>query len=132
MRTVKLLACGLLGAISDPSLGAGDATRGASAFQACASCHSTTPNVQLTGPSLAHIWQQKGGSVPGFSRYSQAMKKTDIVWNDDTLNRWLANPSAVIPGTSITFPGLQDGGAREDVIAYLRAVSEGKGPASGQ
>src|SRR5207249_7821950 len=61
-----------------------------------------------------------------------AIKRADIVWNDATLDKWLADPNAFIPGTSMTFAGLRDGKAREDVIAYLHAVSEGKAPAGPQ
>ena len=122
-----MAALGLLAWIG-PSWGAGDPRRGAANFQACAACHSTTPGEHLTGPSLAKIWQRKAGTVEGFSRYSEAMKHADLVWTEETLNRWLTNPEALIPGTSMTFPGLRDSKAREDVIAYLSAVSEGKAP----
>jgi cytochrome c len=50
------------------------------------------------------------------------------VWDDKTLDQWLANPERFIPGNTMTFPGIKDAGQRQDVIAYLRAVSEGKAP----
>ena len=112
--------------------GAGDATRGATVFQACAACHSTAPGVDMTGPSLANVWGRKAGTAPGFSRYSDAMKHTDIVWNEATLDRWLTNPDGFIHGTTMTFPGIRDSGPRQDVIAYLQAVSEGKAPQDGK
>ena len=112
---------------------AGDAARGATVFQACAACHSTTPGVHMTGPSLARVWGRKAGTAPGFSRYSEAMKHADVVWNAAALDRWLTNPDAFIPGTTMTFPGVRDSQPRQDVIAYLHAVSEGKAPqASGR
>jgi cytochrome c len=117
-------------AASAPAHAAGDASRGATAFQACASCHSVNPGEQLTGPSLANVWHQKAGTVPGFARYSEAMKKASIVWDENTLDRWLANPSAVIPGTSMTFPGIPDAAVRQDVIAYLKSASEGNAPSA--
>lgn len=107
---------------------AGDATRGAKVFQACAACHSIAPGVHMTGPSLAHVWERKAGTVPGFPRYSDAMKRANVVWNEATLDRWLANPDAFIHGTTMTFPGIRDSGPRQDVIAYLQAVSAGKAP----
>jgi len=113
---------------SSPAWAAGDAARGAALFQQCAACHSTREGEQLTGPSLANLWERKAGSLADFHRYSDAMKRTDIVWNATTLDKWLANPEAFIPGTSMTFPGLRDSNARQDVIAYLKAVSEGKAP----
>jgi cytochrome c len=82
----------------------------------------------MTGPSLAHVWERKAGTAPGFSRYSEAMKHADVVWNEAALDRWLTNPDAFIPGTTMTFPGIRDSQPRQDVIAYLRAVPEGKAP----
>src|SRR5438128_4798544 len=107
---------------------AADAARGATVFQACVACHSTTPAQHMTGPSLANIWQRKAGTVGGFQRYSEAMKGAYLVWTEATLDRWLTKPEALIPGTSMTFAGLRDGNARRDLIAYLKAVSEGKAP----
>jgi len=112
--------------------GTGDAARGVNVFQACAACHSIAPGVHMTGPSLSNVWGRKAGTAEGFSRYSEAMKHADVVWNEATLDRWLTDPEAFIPGTSMTFPGLRDRDARADVIAYLQAVSEGKAPATGQ
>jgi len=114
---------------SSPAWAAGDAARGAAVFQQCAACHSTRDGEQLTGPSLAGVWERKAGSLADFHRYSDAMKRTNVVWNATTLDKWLANPDAFIPGTSMTFPGLRDSNARQDVITYLKAVSEGKAPA---
>jgi cytochrome c len=110
---------------------AGDATRGARMFQACTACHSTMPGVHMTGPSLA-IWRREAGTVAGFTRYSDALKRAKVVWNEMTLDAWLTDPQALVPGTAMTFPGLRDGGVRQDVIAYLRAVSEGHAPAVAQ
>jgi cytochrome c len=107
---------------------AGDPAQGARDFQACAACHSTMPGMHMTGPSLAKVWERKAGSVPDFARYSEAMKHADVVWNEATLDKWLANPDAFIHGTTMTFPGIRDSKARQDVIAYLQAVSEGKAP----
>jgi cytochrome c len=107
---------------------AGDAARGAALFQQCAACHSTTAGEHLTGPSLANVWERKAGSVVDFHRYSDAMKRANVVWNAMALDKLLANPEAFVPGTTMTFPGLRDSNARQDVIAYLKAVSEGKAP----
>jgi len=69
----------------------GDPKRGAQVFQACMACHSVQPGEHLTSPSLAHIWNRKAGTVEGFLRYSDALKRTDIVWNEATLDKWLAS-----------------------------------------
>ena len=105
---------------------AGDPKRGAQVFRQCMACHSVAAGEQMTGPSLAHIWNRKAGSVEGFLRYSDPLKRADVFWNEATLDKWLANPEKFIPGTSMTFPGLKENQARQDVVAYLKAVSEGK------
>ena len=114
---------------SESTWAAADPVRGATIFQACAACHSTEPGVHMTGPSLARIWQRKAGTVEGFARYSEAMKHVELVWTEKTLDPWLSDPEKFIPGTSMTFPGLRDSQARQDVIAYLKAVAAGKAPA---
>jgi cytochrome c len=95
-------------------------------------CHSVAAGEQMTGPSLAHIWNRKAGSVEGFLRYSDPMKRADVIWSEATLDKWLANPQRFVPGNSMTFPGLDESKDREDVIAYLRTVSEGEAPQARQ
>ena len=63
----------------------GNSARGQRAFGACAACHSLQPDQNMTGPSLASLWNRKAGSVASFSRYSSALKSSNIVWNDKTL-----------------------------------------------
>lgn len=103
----------------------GDAKRGTKVFQACVTCHSLEPERHMTGPSLAQLFGRKAGTGKGFLRYSDAMLKAEIVWNERTLDDWLANPGRLIPGNEMTFAGIPDQGSRRDLIAYLRAVSEG-------
>src|SRR6266853_1298634 len=109
---------------------AGDPKHGAQVFQACIACHSVKPGEHLTGPSLAHAWSRRAGTEKTFLRYSDALKSIDIVWNEATLEKWLSDPAQLVPGTSMTFPGLKESKDRQDVIAYLRAVSEGKAPSA--
>jgi cytochrome c len=124
-----LVAVALLAA-APLAIGAGDAARGAQVFGACAACHSIVPDQHATGPSLAHIWNRKAGSVEGFSRYSDALGRSGLVWDEKSLDVWLTNPAKSVPGNAMTFPGIPDARARGDVIAYLKAVSEGKAPAA--
>jgi cytochrome c len=107
---------------------AGDAKRGAQLFGQCMACHSIQPGEHQTGPSLAHVWNHKAGAVEGFVRYSDALKGAGITWNEATLDKWLANSGQMVPGTSMTFPGIKERQARQDVIAYLKAVDQNKAP----
>jgi cytochrome c len=115
-------------ATGNGSSAAGDPKRGAEVFQACLACHSVQGGEHMTGPSLAHIWSRKAGTVEKFLRYSDALKGAGIVWNEATLDKWLSDPAQLVAGTSMTFPGLKGSKDRQDVIAYLQAVSENKAP----
>ena len=123
-----LLAVVALLLFANATFAAGDPARGAKLFQQCAACHSVKPGEHLTGPSLADVWSRKAGSAAGFRRYSDALKNSGLVWDSKTLDQWLSNPDRFIPGNTMTFPGIKDAGQRQDVIAYLHAVSEGKAP----
>lgn len=115
---------------ANTTFAAGDPARGAKFFQQCAACHSVKPGEHLTGPSLADVWGRKAGTASGFHRYSDAVQRSGVVWDGKTLDQWLANPARFIPGNTMTFDGIKNAGQREDVIAYLHAVSEGKSPSA--
>jgi cytochrome c len=110
----------------------GDPQRGLRVFAQCVACHSAAPGEHMTGPSLAHVWNRKAGTSEGFTRYSDAMKSANVTWNEGTLDKWLANPDGFLPGTSMTFPGITETNARQDVIAYLKSVAENKAPPAQQ
>jgi cytochrome c len=108
---------------------AGDASRGAQAFRACIACHSLEPGVHRTGPSLAGVWGRKAGSLAEFARYSDALKRSGLVWDEHTLERWLRDPQATVPGNYMIFRGVDPERARADLIAFLRTASaQGKSP----
>ena len=108
------------------AFGAGDSERGAEAFRNCVACHTFEPGRHLSGPSLAGIWGREAGGAPGFYRYSDALKRSDLVWNEKTLDAWLRSPKALVPGNSMGFDGIPDRQVRADLLAFLKAVSEGK------
>jgi cytochrome c len=118
--------------IGHSALAAGDAKRGAQLFQQCMACHSVQPGEHLTGPSLARVAGHKAGTAQGFQRYSDALKRSGVTWDDATLDKWLASPEKFIPGNSMTFPGVRDAQARQDLIAYLKSVAENKAPQAEQ
>jgi len=97
-----------------------DTASGKSDFAVCSACHSTTGSDGI-GPHLNGVVGRKSGSVPGFN-YSRAMKQANIVWDDQTLATFLANPQATVPGNHMPFSGLQDPTQRSDVIAYLKSL----------
>jgi cytochrome c len=108
-------------AISAFGLG-GDASKGGQVFEACAACHAPDQPAR-TGPDLRGVYGRKAASVPGF-RYSRAMKTANIVWNDEKLNEFLADPQNAVPGNAMPYPGLPDEDQRRDVIAYLKTLEQ--------
>ena len=88
------------------------------AFAQCKACHSTEPGKMMIGPSLAGIAGKQAGSVPGFT-YSGAMKASGLTWDAATLDKYLADPKGVVPGTKMAFVGLKDEAKRKEVVDYL-------------
>lgn len=125
---MKRCAIFVLGCLSGVALGAGDPKRGAQLFRQCAACHSIMEGEHMTGPSLAHVWNRKAGTVDGFMRYSDVVKRSGLKWDDATLDKWLSDPARLVPGNSMTFPGVKEAKDRADLIAYLKAVDDDKAP----
>jgi cytochrome c len=96
--TGTLTALALLALAAQASSAEGNSAQGQRVFTACAACHSLQPDQNMTGPSLADVWNRKAGSVASFSRYSSALKSANIVWNDKTLDEWINDPQHVVPG----------------------------------
>jgi cytochrome c len=122
-RIAPLLTA-LVPVIAAPASSAGNADRGAALFRACAPCHSLKPDQNMTGPSLAGVWQRKAGRLASFDRYSAALKSSDVVWGEKTLDEWLKSPQGVVPHNTMMFGGIPDTQQRADLIAFLKAESE--------
>jgi cytochrome c len=121
MRTdIRGLFAGLAVLCSITPAAGGDAGAGAKAFRMCAACHSLRPDVNMSGPSLAGIWGRKAGSLSSFPRYSAALAGAGVVWNEQTLDAWLADPAELIPHNLMTIQGIADPRSRADLIALLR------------
>jgi len=116
--TLGLVTSLVLGA--NPTLAA-DVEAGKIAFKKCALCHTAEAGKNQIGPSLFGVVGRKSGSVDNFS-YSEAMKNFDHTWDTETLDTYLADPRAVVPGTKMIFPGIKDKTERDDVIAYLETL----------
>lgn len=96
------------------------ASRGAEVYEAkCGACHSLDAN--RIGPKHRGVFGRKAGAVPDF-HYTPELKKSGIVWNEQTLNTWLQGPVKMVPGTAMGFQ-LRDAQERADVIAYLKQQS---------
>jgi cytochrome c len=102
------------------ALAAGDPKAGEAIYSRCLACHSL--EVNRVGPKHCGLIGRRAGSVAGFD-YSPAMKRSKLVWNEKTLDRFLADPLATVPGTTMTYAGVQDAKERADLIAYLEQES---------
>lgn len=123
MRYTLLCAIALAGGFGLPAATrAQDAAAGKRVFASqCSICHSPRPNRNLIGPSLFSVVGRHSGMVPGFP-YSTANRQSGLVWNLGTLDRYLAGPRQVVPGTLMTYPGLRDAKQRSDLLAYLATL----------
>ena len=93
----------------------GDPANGKSLYQACQACHSIEEND--LGPRHRGVVGRRAGSVADYN-YSKALKNSGLTWDSSTLDRWLSNPSALVPGTKMFFK-IDDAQSRADIIAYL-------------
>jgi cytochrome c len=117
--TFALVAGAAGGAASYPQR-PGDPARGEAIYARCLACHALA--YDRTGPRHCGLFGRRAGSVNGFA-YSDAMKRSRIVWNEQTLDRFLANPLAAVPGTAMGYAGVEDPGERADLIAYLERAN---------
>ena len=104
-------------------VGVTHAADGEKIFKRCVSCHSLTKNKH--GPALGNIFGEKAGSVKGY-RYSKAMRNSDIIWNEDTLDKFLIKPRKYIKRTKMIFSGIKKKSQREALIKYLKENQNGK------
>jgi cytochrome c len=100
--------------------------RGAQLMHNCRRCHSLEAGRSNTGPTLIGIWGREAGTDETFERYSPALRASRIVWNAETLDRWLKNPPGVVPGTSMTNGEIEDDKDRAILIRWLERASTGK------
>src|SRR3982074_3405521 len=107
---------------------AGDEKRGEQVFNQCKPCHSLEADKNGVGPTLHGLFGRKAGTVAGYN-YSAAMKNSGVVWNEDTLKQYLADPHKFIPGDKMVFAGIKNEEQLDDVIAYLKKTTqEPRGP----
>ena len=116
-----VLALNILAVMAASSVMAADVEAGKTEFKKCALCHTTEAGKNKIGPSLFGIVGRKSATLDNFN-YSEAMKKFDHVWDEETLDKYLADPRGTVPGTKMIFPGIKDKTERDDVIAYLETL----------
>ena len=112
-RTVLLLA------LSAVPVAAADVEHGKALFQTCVACH--TERSDALGPSLKGVVGRKSGAREDF-RYSNAMKRANLVWDDDNLRAYIQDPQAKVKGNRMPYGGLTDPKDVDDIVAYLKLL----------
>jgi len=100
-----------------------DVEKGKALFEQCAACHSLDGTGDYDGPTLKGVIGRKAGSLEDY-RYSAAMKRSDVVWDAATVDKYVADPQAFIPGNRMAFAGISDKTQREDLIAFLAVATK--------
>jgi cytochrome c len=113
---MTLLPAGIAGAD-------GDAARGEAKFQDCAACHKLEAGANNVGPSLHGVFTRKAGELADF-RYSPAIKRSGIAWSPETLDKFITDPQAVVPGNRMPYAGMAGANDRADLITYLQNATK--------
>ena len=101
---------------------AADPAAGEKIFKAqCGICHTVVAGQNRIGPTLFGVVGRPAGSVPGFN-YTADHKKLGVTWDAATLDKYLVNPRAMVPDTSMVYAGLKDDAERADLVAYLETL----------
>jgi len=101
-----------------------DVAKGQQTFGLCRACHQIGEDAQnMLGPELNGLDGRKAGSVPDYA-YSEANKKSGIVWTQATFKQYIKNPAAMVPGTKMTFVGINDEQKVADLWAYVSQFNQ--------
>lgn len=102
------------------ALAVGDPKAGEAVYSRCLGCHALEFN--RTGPKHCGLIGRRAAAVAGYE-YTPAMRNSKLVWNEKNLDRFLADPLKIVPGTTMTYAGVPDAKERADLIAYLKQES---------
>jgi cytochrome c len=120
LREIVAAVAAALGLAALPAAGNGD--QGARAFALCVACHALEPGRNTpAGPTLHDLVGRRVASLPGFN-YSPALRRfaaRNPRWTRALLDRFLADPEGLVPGTEMGFVGISDGARRRALIAWL-------------
>ena len=112
-----------IAATAQPAWAEGDAAAGMKVFKKCKTCHSLEAGKKKLGPTLAGVMGRQAGTLEGY-KYSKAMSASEVVWDDASLDAFMAKPKEFMPGTKMALAGIKKEADRENLIAYLKQETE--------
>lgn len=87
----------------------------------CHACHSEDPSKNTFGPSLIGVYGREAGTLPRFA-YSDALKKSELTWNESNLRKWIADNDGLVPGTRMRHVAITDTAEQNYLIAFLKSL----------
>ena len=107
----------------DARLAAANPKRGQLLYMVCKACHDVEAGLpHKVGPNLHGMFGRKAGTAEGF-KYTDALVKSGIVWSPETMDAWLKQPGALVPGNGMAFAGLTNDADRASLVAWLMSNS---------
>uniref|UniRef100_A0A6T2BB12 Cytochrome c domain-containing protein n=1 Tax=Eutreptiella gymnastica TaxID=73025 RepID=A0A6T2BB12_9EUGL len=100
-----------------------DCQRGQKLYEArAAQCHAIKKGDNTTGPSLYKIFGSIAGTVPGYAYSIANRNATNVIWNEESLDKFLENPKKFLPGNKMGFAGMKKQKDRKDIIEYMKSI----------
>lgn len=118
-NTVGIIVAGAFMVFAQSALAAGDVENGKKVYKKCAACHSLEEGKKKVGPTLYGVFGRTSGQLEGF-KFSKALVAAEIVWDETTIDAYIADPKGYIPKNRMAFAGLKKEQDRADVIAYIK------------
>jgi cytochrome c len=123
MALLAVAAPALADAVLDARLAAANLKRGQLLYMVCKACHDVEAGLpHKVGPNLHGMFGRKAGTAEGF-KYTDALVKSGIVWTPETMDAWLKQPGALVPGNGMAFAGIANDADRASLVAWLMANS---------